>query len=431
MLPGLQLQLRLPEVGLAAASISTKTPARVGVFVRSPVNAVAFTGEAQFLRRHERLFDAVAKLGFAIRPLDLRERDARARLRYAGTAGAYAARAALSPGPLTWRERMSPRDLKAAFDRSPQGFALKSREFAGALGRSVAPPQAIVHVFGLSSPQVAAGGIPFAHYLDYTYALALRGRDLPVKPRTDGERRRFLELERQSYERATALFAMSRLVRDSLVEDYGIAPHKIAVTGAGSNIAVDAAAPKRYGSRRLLFNASEFERKGGELVFAAFERLRASDPRVTLVTVGAPLPAAYAGRAGVEERGRVTLDQMRELYVTCDLVLAPSLRDPFPGVVIEAMSLGTPAIVRDRDGMPEIATDGIDGIVVRDSDATTERFASLVRELLDDDARLRRLSDGARATVAARLNWDAVAQHMLPFLIHASDRSARSARRLT
>lgn len=396
MLAGVQLQLRLPEVGLR----------------------VAFTGDAQFLRRHERLFEAVAKLGFDVRPIDLRERDAAARVRYACTAGAYAVRAALSPGRRGRRERTGARELKAAFDRSPQGFALKSREFAGALARCRVRPDAIVHVFGLSSPQTAAGGIPFAHYLDYTYALALRGSDAPAKARSDGERRRFLELERQSYERATALFAMSRLVRDSLVDDYGIAPGKIAVTGAGSNIVVAPDAPKTYGSRRLLFNASEFERKGGDLVFAAFDRLRASDPRATLVTVGAPLPAPYVRRAGVEERGRVTLDAMRDLYLTSDLVLAPSLRDPFPGVVIEAMAHGTPAIVRDRDGMPEIVTDGIDGLVVRDADANAERLARLVRELLDDDARLRRLAEAARATVATRLNWDAVARHMLPFLTH-------------
>ncbi len=383
---------------------------------------VAFTGDAQFLRRHERLLDAVAKLGFDVRPVDVRERDAGALLRYGSAAGAYALRAAFSPGPMDRRERTSARELKAAFDRSPDAFALKSREFAEALGRSAVRPQAIVHVFGLSSPQPADGGIPFAHYLDYTYALALRG-DMPVQPGSDGERRRFLALERQSYERATAIFTMSRLVRDSLVDDYGIPPEKIVVAGAGSNVAVAPDARKTYGSRRILFNASEFARKGGNLVFAAFDRLHASDPSATLVTVGAPLPPAYVRRGGVEERGRVTLDEMRELYATSDLVLAPSLRDPFPGVVIEAMAHGTPAIVRDRDGMPEIVTDGIDGVVLRESDATAESVARLVRELLDDNARLQRLSEAARATVATRLNWESVAQHMLPFLAHASELS--------
>jgi glycosyltransferase involved in cell wall biosynthesis len=375
------------------------------------------------LRRHALLFDAVAKLGFDVRPFDVSERDAGARLRYLWTAGAYAARAALLPGPGGRRERTSASELKAAFDRSPQAFALKSREFAEALGRSPVRPQAIVHVFGLSSPQPVGGSIPFAHYLDYTYSLALRGSDSPVRPRSDGERSRFLELERRSYERATAIFTMSRLVRDSLIDDYGIAPGKIVVAGAGPNMAAASDAPKTYGSRRLLFNASEFVRKGGDLVFAAFDRLHATDPRATLITVGAPVPAAYAGRPGVHERGRVTLDEMRDLYAASDVVLAPSLRDPFPGVVIEAMANGTPAIVRDRDGMPEIVTDEIDGLVLRDADATPDQLASLARGLLDDDARLRRLSHAARATVAARLNWGAVAQHMLPFLSSASELS--------
>ena len=275
-------------------------------------------------------------------------------------------------------------------------------------------------MFGLSSPSHARDDIPFAHYLDYTYALGLRGEATSRHRRSARESQRFLAVERRSYERASAIFAMSRVVRDSLVDDYGISPDKVIVAGAGSNIAVATEIAKLHGSRRLLFNASDFTRKGGELVFETFRLLRASDPTIRLVTVGAPLPSGVAGRDGVDARGAVTPGEMRELYATTDLLLAPAVNDPFPGVPIEAMALGTPAVVRDRDGMPEIVTDGHDGVVIRDEEATPERLAAIVRALLDDEPRLLRLSDAARTTVAERLNWDVVAAKMEPFLAAAA-----------
>jgi glycosyltransferase involved in cell wall biosynthesis len=377
---------------------------------------ILFTGDLRFLRRHAALLTAIEKRGFDVVAFEERTRSPIARARYAMTAGRYAATALATRRNRAWPTTL--RDLKDGFDRSAAAFRLKSREFDRALARSSERPHAIVHVFGLSSPALAARNVPYAHYLDYTYALGSRGDGAPQI--TERERRLFLEVERDSYARATALFAMSRLVRDSLVDDYGIDAHKIVVVGAGPNLASFWDGPRTFGSRRLLFNASEFERKGGDLVLAAFELLHVADPTIGLAIVGAALPVAFAGRPGLIEYGQIPAHEMRELYATSDLVLAPARRDPFPGVVIEAMAHGTPPLVRDRDGMPEIVTHDRDGIVLRDADATPERVAAIVRALLDDEPRLAALSHAARATIAERLNWDIVAEKMEPFLASAA-----------
>ena len=79
------------------------------------------------------------------------------------------------------------------------------------------------------------------------------------------------------------------------------------------------------------------------------------------------------------------------------------------------MAHGMPVLVRDRDGVGDLLSDGIDSIVVSENDARPDRVAELVRAILDDNARLQGLSDGARATVAARLNWGVVAEKMSSF----------------
>ena len=141
---------------------------------------------------------------------------------------------------------------------------------------------------------------------------------------------------------------------------------RIHVVGTGPAIAIASAIPKLLGTRRLLFDASEFERCGGALVMDAFAIVHRSDPSITLVTVGAPLPSAYATGDGIEDRGRVSVDVLRELYTTCDLLLAPSISGPLPHVVLEAMAHGTPAIVSDRAGAAELIDDGRDGVVLSD-----------------------------------------------------------------
>jgi glycogen synthase len=54
---------------------------------------------------------------------------------------------------------------------------------------------------------------------------------------------------------------------------------------------------------------------------------------------------------------------MRELFLSSDLVLAPSRCDPFPTFLIEAMNFGLPCVASDVDGLPEIVEHEVTGLV--------------------------------------------------------------------
>jgi len=51
-----------------------------------------------------------------------------------------------------------------------------------------------------------------------------------------------------------------------------------------------------------------------------------------------------------------------------DVLVAPSLREPFGTVLSEAMAVGTPVVATRVDGLPEVVTDGVDGALVPPSD---------------------------------------------------------------
>jgi glycogen(starch) synthase len=365
---------------------------------------LCITGESAYLRRYALLVRALGKLGYDVSIVDDERTSPSAGFGIGAALAAWAS-----------RERVDREKIKSAFYRSADAFVAKSRGFAERIARESDQPDVVLHLFGFSSPFASPSPVPYAHYLDDTSALRARSQETQPKRVSPKEAERFATLERTSYERAARIFAASPFVAASLESDYGISGSKIDVVGTGPTIDIADGIPKLHGTRRLLFNASEFMRRGGELVMDAFAAVHRADPSIELVTVGAPLPGEYAGRAGVDDRGLVTTDVMRELYTTSALLLAPTLSGPLPHVAMEAMAHGLPALVRDRDGVGDLLTDGVDSIVVSENDARPERFADIVRGVLDDSARLRALSDGARATVATRLNWGVVAQKMSTF----------------
>jgi len=53
-----------------------------------------------------------------------------------------------------------------------------------------------------------------------------------------------------------------------------------------------------------------------------------------------------------------------EFYPKVDIVVVPSIREPFGAVIIEAGSYSKPVIASSIDGIPEIITNGVDGILL-------------------------------------------------------------------
>lgn len=82
-----------------------------------------------------------------------------------------------------------------------------------------------------------------------------------------------------------------------------------------------------------------------------------------------------------------------ELMRACDIVLVPSWEEPFGRVVAEAMACGTPVVATNRGGPAEIIDDRVDGFLL--PPRTPERWAELVRGLLEDEERCRTVAKAA------------------------------------
>ena len=124
----------------------------------------------------------------------------------------------------------------------------------------------------------------------------------------------------------------------------------------------------------VLFVGSGFARKGLLPLMKAFAR---SAGGKKLWVVGKGNIRKYqreACRLGIEDSVVFWGPQKEtpQFYAAADIFVLPTLYDPFPSVVLEAMASGVPVITTVTSGASEIITPGKDGYVLSDVDAVDE-----------------------------------------------------------
>ncbi len=206
----------------------------------------------------------------------------------------------------------------------------------------------------------------------------------------------------------------SRMVADELRHWYRLPEERLSVIHSG--VDTEHFHPARCAERRdalrdrlgvadhetlLLFVGSGYERKGLEALLRALRGL----PRTTrLAVVGRDSHERrwrrWARRLGVTRRGRVLFagpqDDVLPWYAAADVLALPTLYDPFPNVILEAMACGLPVITSTKSGARDILRDGENGYL---RDALDQAGIRDAIEALSEPARRERIGRAARATV--------------------------------
>jgi UDP-glucose:(heptosyl)LPS alpha-1,3-glucosyltransferase len=222
---------------------------------------------------------------------------------------------------------------------------------------------------------------------------ALAGAALSLHP----FHRSVIALEREMFAspRLKAVIANSHMVADEIVRHFNFSREKIHLVPNGIDLArfhPDARARFRMSTRRqlgtgerkpvALFVGSGFKRKGLDAAIAALAK---GNPDAELWVVGHDRhPSAYkrlAERIGVNLRRIGPVDDPLPYYASADILVLPSIYDPFPSTAIEALACGLPVVTSTSCGAKE-AVEQLDPGLVRDaydidglSNAITRAFA--------------------------------------------------------
>jgi len=105
------------------------------------------------------------------------------------------------------------------------------------------------------------------------------------------------------------------------------------------------------------------------------------------------------------------LDQYRRASALCmPCRLLPDDRDGIPNVLVEAMAAGTPVVATAVSGIPELVTDGVNGLLVDPEEPA--QLADALVALHEDRDLAARLSTEARTTVGERFDGDRLAREL-------------------
>ncbi|MCK5291980.1 MAG: glycosyltransferase family 4 protein [Thermoplasmata archaeon] len=156
--------------------------------------------------------------------------------------------------------------------------------------------------------------------------------------------------------------------------------------------------------------------KGVKILVEAVADVRRRFPNLKLLLVG------DGSRRGEVERIIGNLDLSDNVAITglVENVFAPltlsdiyvhiTLQEGLAQAILEAMSLGKPVIASNVGGIPEVVSDGENGILV---DTTRDAVGSAVEGLLKNRARMKQLGQHAKKHVESNFTWEEASKGFL------------------
>jgi UDP-glucose:(heptosyl)LPS alpha-1,3-glucosyltransferase len=207
-----------------------------------------------------------------------------------------------------------------------------------------------------------------------------------------------------------AVICNSEMVKQEVQRWFGVADDKLHVIYSGVNLNEFHPDMRRHRAdvrtrhaipsqaTLFLFVGSGFERKGVAILIEAMAAL----PQAYLLVVGHDKNLStyqrYAQRLGVAERIVFAgpRPDVKAYYGAADAFALPTLYDPFPNVVLEAMASGLPVITSTKSGGAEIVEAGRNGFVC---DALDRDALVTAMRKFTDRAFAESAGRAARATV--------------------------------
>lgn len=192
-----------------------------------------------------------------------------------------------------------------------------------------------------------------------------------------------------------AIICNSKMVKDEVTKYFPTAAEKIHVIYSSIDFSVFNPDLKLHRGRireelgisedetTFLFVGSGFERKG----LAAAIKALAKTEKTKLIVIGKDKKIKKYQRlsSDLQVADRVVFQGVQQdvtpYYGAADAFIFPTLYDPFPNVIIEALATGLPTITSTKCGAAEVIEHGKDGFVCDSLD--TDSIAEFMRELQD------------------------------------------------
>lgn len=179
---------------------------------------------------------------------------------------------------------------------------------------------------------------------------------------------RVYEIEKKGMEGADKVVAVSSWTKQVIVDKYGIAPEKIEVVHNGVEakdfkpLPSDLDALKRAGKKIVLFHGRITLQKGPDYFVRTAKRVLEYYPDALFIVsgIGDMLPQMIREtvQLGLSDKvffvGALWDDERDRVYQAADIVIMPSVSEPFGIVPLEALTNGAPVLISKQSGVAEV-----------------------------------------------------------------------------
>ncbi|MBS4022238.1 MAG: glycosyltransferase [Dethiobacter sp.] len=229
-----------------------------------------------------------------------------------------------------------------------------------------------------------------------------------------GQRRQFRFLTKLTLSFAKGVIAVSESLAGKINKSFGVDIKKITVASCGVDLDLFSPRDKRKSraalgvpaeTKLVLFVGNLVPVKGIENLLQSFAWMAKDEPLAQLALMGeGPLRdelQELAVQLGIENSCRwltpVEHDQVPAIISAADLLVLPSLHEGFGLVALEALACGVPVVASRTGGLPEIVTDGKNGLLVEPGDKI--ELAAAMSRLLKDDSLRKKYGKAGRTQV--------------------------------
>jgi glycogen(starch) synthase len=179
--------------------------------------------------------------------------------------------------------------------------------------------------------------------------------------------------EREGMHAADHIIAVSELTKRTIVNNYGIHPDKVTVIHNGNTAQMAAPESNRFaslkklkdeGKKVVLFAGRITIQKGVDYFIHAAKKVLEYNKGVYFIVAGSgdmeQQIIALTAELGISHNflftGYYAMNEQANLFTLADVVVMPSVSEPFGIIPLESMSNGTPVIVSKQSGVAEVIT---------------------------------------------------------------------------
>lgn len=222
-------------------------------------------------------------------------------------------------------------------------------------------------------------------------------------------------VDRRVLNRAAKVVVCSQAGKTKLLRDYGLSEERVSLIYNGVDLQkYQIANPPAPVGKTITVVGQLSEYKGHRHLFYAFREVVKNFASLKLIVVGDGILRKDLEKLAQQfdlEKQIVflgTRDDIPAIMSFTDIFVLPSLREGIPLAMLEAMAAAKPVIVTRVGGIPEIITDGENGLLVPSGDVPL--LCSAIKSLLSDPLKARRLGERARELIEKKYTLDKTVQ---------------------